>query len=130
MATSGEPVLSIDRYRCCGGEEHFISMVSGDALIGFTRLRFPSRCMGRIEEGTALIRELHVFGNLVPLGASPACGEWQHREYGRRLLSEAERIADEAGYRRLAILSGIGVRPYYRRLGYSLHHPYMEKALA
>jgi len=130
MATSGEPVLSIDRYRCCGGEEHFISMVSGDALIGFTRLRFPSRCMGRVDEETALIRELHVYGNLVPLGAAPAGGEWQHREYGRRLLSEAERIARDAGYHRLAVLSGIGVRPYYRRLGYSLRPPYLEKHLA
>jgi elongator complex protein 3 len=129
VETPDEPALSHDTYRCCDGEEHFLSMVSGDALIGFVRLRFPSRCMGRIEEGTALIRELHVYGNLVPLGVSPAGGEWQHREYGRRLLSEAERMAAGAGYRRLAILSGIGVRPYYRRLGYSLRHPYMEKAL-
>ena len=105
-------------------------MVSGDALIGFTRLRFPSRCMGRVDEETALIRELHVYGNLVPLGAAPAGGEWQHREYGRRLLSEAERIARDAGYHRLAVLSGIGVRPYYRRLGYSLRPPYLEKHLA
>jgi elongator complex protein 3 (tRNA carboxymethyluridine synthase) len=129
VETRDEPALSLDTYRCCHGEEHFLSMVSGDALIGFARLRFPSRCMGRIEEGTALIRELHVYGNLVPLGVSPAGGEWQHREYGRRLLAEAERMAAGAGYRRLAILAGIGVRPYYRRLGYSLRHPYMEKAL-
>ncbi len=130
MASSGEPVSATERYRCCGGEEHFISMASGDALIGFARLRFPSRCMDRVDEGTALIRELHVFGNLVPLGASPANGEWQHREYGRRLLAEAERTAGAAGYRRLAVLAGIGVRPYYRRLGYSLRHSYMEKHLA
>lgn len=130
MASSGEPALATERYRCSGGDEFFISMVSGDALIGFARLRFPSRSMGRVDEGTALIRELHVYGNLVPLGASPAGGEWQHREFGRRLLAEAEHIAVEGGYRCLAVMSGIGVRPYYRRLGYSLHPPYMRKDLA
>jgi elongator complex protein 3 len=55
--------------------------------------------------------------------------EWQHRNFGRLLLSRAEKIAKTAGYVRVAIMSGIGVRPYYRRQGYERRGPYMVKEM-
>jgi elongator complex protein 3 len=56
--------------------------------------------------------------------------EWQHRSFGRVLLSRAEDIAKTAGFKRVAIMSGIGVRPYYRRQGYERRGPYMVKEMS
>jgi elongator complex protein 3 len=81
-------------------------------------------------EHAALMRELHVYGSLVPVGLDADSEEWQHREYGKVLLARAEEIARNAGFRRLAIMSGIGVRPYYRRQGYERRGPYMIRELS
>jgi len=118
------------QYEACSGTEHFISAVSGDSLIGFARLRFPSSVFRQELENAAVMRELHVYGSLVPVGRDAETEEWQHREYGKVLLSRAEEIARDAGFRRLAIMSGIGVRPYYRRQGYERRGPYMGKELS
>ena len=110
--------------------EHFISAVSGDSLIGFARLRFPSSEFRPEISGAALLRELHVYGSLVPVGLDAAQQEeWQHRNFGKILLSRAEEIAKASGFRRMAIMSGIGVRPYYRRQGYERRGPYMVKEM-
>jgi elongator complex protein 3 len=76
-------------------------------------------------EKAALLRELHVYGSLVPVGKDADSEEWQHRNYGKILLARAEEIAMDAGFGKLAIMSGIGVRPYYRRQGYERNGPYM-----
>jgi len=120
-----EPEIRETVYECCGGIEHFISAVSGDSLIGFARLRFPSMTFRPELEGAALMRELHVYGMLVPVGMNAEAEEWQHRSHGRALLARAEEISRDAGFRSLAIMSGIGVRPYYRRQGYERRGPYM-----
>jgi len=118
------------RYEACGGDEHFISMVSGDSLVGFARLRFPSSVFSPELDGAALVRELHVYGSIVPLGKHAEDEEYQHRNHGKVLLARAEESARDAGFQRLAIMSGIGVRPYYRSQGYERRGPYMEKELA
>ena len=123
--------FSLERlgYEASRGKEVFLSYESGDGLIaGFIRLRFPSTASIRPEIGadTALIRELHVYGSEVPLAME---GKVQHRGLGRKLLNEAETVAKEAGYGKLAIISGVGVRDYYRRLGYILEGPYMVRRL-
>jgi elongator complex protein 3 len=130
LPSLAESVIRVMEYDACGGREHFISAVSDDSLIGFTRLRFPSMVYRPELEGAALLRELHVYGSLVPVGMDAQAAEWQHRNYGRELLGRAEEIAHGAGFRRLAILSGIGVRPYYRRQGYERGGPYMIKELS
>jgi elongator complex protein 3 len=117
-------------YDCCSGTEHFISAVSGGSLIGFARLRFPSAIFRPELEGAALMRELHVYGSLVPVGMDAGSEEWQHRSHGMTLLAKAEEITRGAGFRRLAIMSGIGVRPYYRRQGYERNGPYMIRELS
>ena len=116
-------------YSCCGGTEHFLSTTAGDALIGFVRLRFPGRVFRSELENAALVRELHVYGMLVPLGEKGAGEERQHRSYGKHLLARAEEMAKEAGYEKVAIMAGIGVRPYYHRQGYVRRGPYMVKEL-
>ncbi|HNX17724.1 MAG TPA: tRNA uridine(34) 5-carboxymethylaminomethyl modification radical SAM/GNAT enzyme Elp3 [Methanoregula sp.] len=126
-----EPEIQVYRYECCGGTEHFISAVAGDSLIGFARLRFPSSVFRAELEGAALVRELHVYGSLVPVGLTAEDSEeWQHRNFGRILLSRAEEIAQSAGFSRMAVMSGIGVRPYYRRQGYERLGPYMVKEMS
>lgn len=116
-------------YDCCGGTEHFLSTVSGDALIGFVRLRFPGTVFRSELDGAALVRELHVYGSIVPLGEHGEGEDRQHRSYGQKLLSRAEETARSAGYDKVAVMSGVGVRPYYRKQGYVRTGPYMIKNL-
>jgi len=121
------------RYDASGGSELFISAEDeeNDVLIGYARLRFPSprahRPEAKIEE-TSIVRELHIYGPLAPLGARMA-NAWQHRGYGRALLKEAEKISLENGRTRMLVTSALGVREYFRRLGYRRVGPYMGKNL-
>jgi elongator complex protein 3 len=112
-----EVELRHEVYQACGGTEHLLSFESEEEiLVGFLRLRLGE---------AARVRELHVYGPLVPLGTRR--DGWQHRGYGAQLLAEAEQVAEEMGYERLVVTSGIGARGYYRRLGYELREPYMVK---
>jgi elongator complex protein 3 len=123
--------LTTEEYRACGGKEHFISFedVEKDILIGFIRLRFPFEPYRKELEGAALVRELHVYGSMVPPGESAGKEQWQHRGYGEELLAQAEETARTAGYDTIAVTSGIGVRDYYRKFGYGREGPYMVKKL-
>jgi len=121
-------------YPASGGIEHFISYEDEeqDLLAGFIRLRLESKSH-RSEIGfrTALIRELHVYGQEVLIGQKGEENgiQVQHAGLGKSLLSRAEEIAREAGGEKMAILSGVGVRPYYEKLGYTREGPYMAKKL-
>ncbi|NYT01483.1 MAG: tRNA uridine(34) 5-carboxymethylaminomethyl modification radical SAM/GNAT enzyme Elp3 [Methanosarcinales archaeon] len=115
----GQAKLQVESYEACGAQEHFISYLSGqDVLVGFLRLRLGEK---------ARVRELHVYGPLIPLGRR---GGWQHQGYGAGLLQAAEEMAVLAGYRSIEVTSAIGVRDYYRRLGYRIALPYVVKDLA
>mgnify|MGYP006285631645 CR=1 FL=1 len=120
-------------YEAGGGTEHFISFEDpvADLLIGFCRLRFPNDPVRRELDGAALVRELHVYGSEVGIrDRGDDAADWQHRGYGRRLLSRAEELAADAGYDKLSVISGIGVRRYYReKLGYFQDGPYVSKRL-
>lgn len=126
-----EDVLLIRReYDASGGKEVFLSFEGPDMeLIGFVRLRRIPEDSWKAEtkEYGAIIRELKVFGSQVPIGDEPK-GRWQHQGYGRKLVEEAERIAeDEWGTSGILVMSGVGVREYYRKLGYERVLPYMGK---
>lgn len=125
----GDVSFRTETYRCTGGDEHFISAVSGDALVGFARLRCGGDRWREEIRDAALLRELHVYGSIVPIGCSPSPGQRQHRRFGRMLLSLAEEAALAWGHREIAVMSGIGVRPYYRRHGYERRGPYMHRRL-
>ena len=125
--------LSRIEYRTKTGMELFLSWENTEKrqLAAFTRLRLPDNKGNDaplpVLHGAALIRELHTYGRHTTVGGK---GEQsQHVGFGRRLLAEAERVAREAGYAKLAVISGIGVREYYRKLGYRLEGTYMIKKL-
>ncbi|MBC7110576.1 MAG: GNAT family N-acetyltransferase, partial [Archaeoglobi archaeon] len=71
----------------------------------------------------------HIYGPLVPFGRRGTENVCQHRGFGERLLRRAEEISKEEGFDRIAVISGIGVREYYRKRGYELEGPYMVKEL-
>ena len=121
-----------ETYTACEGTENFLSIedVNEESIAGFLRLRFPSKNHFRdeITDKTALVRELHVYGNMIKIGnRNPEIG--QHTGFGERLLKEAENLAIDNGKDEVAIISGIGTRNYYRKFGYERVGPYMMKKL-
>ena len=122
-------------YVANGGWETFLAYEDPkqDILIALLRLRKCSKQSTfrpeLTDQQSSLIRELHVYGSAVPVhGRNPK--KFQHQGYGTLLMEEAERIArKEHGSKKLAVISGVGVRSYYRRLGYWLDGPYMSKML-
>ena len=121
--------LVIREYKASKGREFFISYELPDynALIGFIRLRFPYKPFISEIEDCALIRELHVYGKAVPLSKREPKA-FQHRGFGERLLKTAEEIAKEE-FDKIAVISGVGVREYYRKFGYRKRFEYMVKRL-
>ena len=115
--------LVVRTYAAQGGVEHFISWESKDrqVLFGFCRLRLSADAGSVFSELTraALIRELHVYGRTLAVGDS-VNGAAQHVGLGQRLLAEAERLAAAVDYPMIAVISGVGVRGYYEKRGYSL----------
>ncbi len=147
-----ETKLVMRAYRAGRGTEHFISFESKDKkkLYAFVRLRLPDRKKRKLSTmkvirffdkqeitmtgnemafdiDTALIRELHTYGELIPVGSKKTAV--QHAGLGKRLLLAAEDIARKKGYKKMAIISGVGVREYYKKLGYSLERSYMVKRI-
>ncbi len=119
-------------YETDGGQEIFLSYETPDRsiLFGLLRLRLPYESATRLTENSALIRELHVYGQMVPVGLKGEGRDaWQHRGIGAKLLRRAEELAAENGYRQIIVISGIGVKQYYQRHGYHHHGPYMAKSL-
>ncbi|MFB6106780.1 MAG: tRNA uridine(34) 5-carboxymethylaminomethyl modification radical SAM/GNAT enzyme Elp3 [Halobacteriaceae archaeon] len=120
--------LDVLTYEAAGGTEHFLSVETpDDLLVGFCRLRFPDDPVRRELTDAAIVRELHVYGNEVAIGDDGA--DWQHRGFGERLLRRAEAMAADAGYDKLAVISGIGAREYYRERGYHQDGPYVSRYL-
>lgn len=124
--------LFSENYTACEGQEYFLSIedFNEESLAGFLRLRLPSKNHFRLEisDTTALVRELHVYGNMIKIGdKNPKIG--QHTGFGERLLKEAENIAIDNEKDEIAIISGIGTRNYYHKFGYEKVGPYMKKKL-
>jgi len=129
------PKLNMIEYKASAGKEYFISYENEKILYGFCRLRLPhfvrtqnfafQRNLAFLQ-GAALIRELHVYGELTPAGKA---GKVQHTGLGKKLLTEAEKISQKNGFKKIVVISGIGVRNYYRKLGYRLKNSYMIKNL-
>ncbi|XP_067952107.1 elongator complex protein 3 [Watersipora subatra] len=120
-------------YVANGGWETFISYEDPeqDILIGLLRLRKCSEDTFRpeLKGGCSVVRELHVYGTAVPVHSRDP-SKFQHQGFGMLLMEEAERIAlDEHGSHKIAVISGVGTRNYYRKLGYELEGPYMAKVL-
>jgi elongator complex protein 3 len=122
------------RYEASEGQEFFISVEDpeNNVLLGYLRMRVPSAKAHRPEitaVPSAIIRELHVYGQLVPVGKH-TLGATQHKGYGQLLLKEAERLAaKELGLKKLLVISALGTRRYYMRFGYERDGVYVSKKL-
>jgi len=119
--------LKKTEYKASRGKEIFLQFVNKDNLLfALLRLRFPNKPFISELKDCALVRELHVYGKAVPIGEK---GEIQHRGLGKKLMHEAEKIAKNDGWKRLAVISGVGAREYYQKLGYKLVGSYMIKEI-
>lgn len=120
-------------YQASGGKEIFLSFESPDQkkLYALLRLRLPSGSPNLPTlKDAALIRELHTYGQLIPLRDNKKTEAAQHIGLGKQLMAEAERIiSKETDYKKIAVISGVGVRGYYQKLGYKLEDEYMMKQL-
>ncbi len=120
-------------YHPDGAEEHFLSFVTpDDKIAGFLRLSLPgpeSPATGLNDlAGAAIIREIHVYGQSLAVGAEQS-GAAQHAGLGTRLLGEADRIAREKGYRRMAVIAAVGTRQYYLERGYERGELYLMRTI-
>jgi elongator complex protein 3 len=119
--------IKILAYEASEGVEFFIEAHDKNKIIGFCRLRFPNQTLKKeITKDSALIRELHVYGDSASIGKT---GKIQHKGIGKELIKLAEKISKENNKNKMIIISGIGVRNYYKKLGYKLNGPYMSKKL-
>ena len=124
-------------YVANGGWETFLSYEDPgqSILVGLLRLRkVDMKSSHRIEMSkvqSSIVRELHVYGSAVAVserGADPV--RFQHRGFGMLLMEEAERISrEEHESEKMLVISGVGTRHYYRKMGFGLDGPYMSKQL-
>ncbi|MBU1992886.1 MAG: tRNA uridine(34) 5-carboxymethylaminomethyl modification radical SAM/GNAT enzyme Elp3 [Patescibacteria group bacterium] len=119
--------LNIYNYKASQGEEFFLTFddVKNDKLCALLRLRFPFDYFIKELKDAAIIRELHTYGLQIPISEKSSSA--QHLGLGKKLVKKAEEIAQKAGYKKIAVISGVGVRSYYRKLGYKLEGTYMVK---
>lgn len=121
-----------ENYDSSGGNEVFLSYDdSHDKIFGFLRLRKPSSSAHRSEvtSNSCIVRELHVYGRSLKIGEREN-DTIQHSGLGKNLMSEAEKISmEEFDAKRLLVISAVGTREYYRKLGYTQLGPYMSKDL-
>ena len=111
-------------YRTSNTREHFLQWVTQKGgIAGFLRLSLPNEdyIAGHVGElpdelGCAMIREVHVYGQVANL--HKADGSVQHLGLGRKLVARACEIASEAGFDRINVISSVGTREYYRKLGF------------
>lgn len=129
---SGALKLVITEYGVSRGEEVFMEWVDeSDHIAGFARLFLPHEdampCCAELE-GSALLRELHIYGHASRLGHRDNRSA-QHRGLGRLLIEEVCKRAAAGGYRRLSVISAVGTREYYRRRGFADGRLYQHRAL-
>ncbi|MBU0470843.1 MAG: tRNA uridine(34) 5-carboxymethylaminomethyl modification radical SAM/GNAT enzyme Elp3 [Nanoarchaeota archaeon] len=121
--------IKVNEYEASGGKEFFISAEDPDQdlIVGFCRLRFPSESLREeITPTSALTRELHVYGTATAIGDE---GLVQHRGIGKRLMEKAEKISKQNNKDKMVVISGVGVRTYYEKIGYRKEGPYMVKEI-
>ncbi len=130
---SGERLQIVEReYAASGGQEVFISLEdpAADAIAGFVRLRRvgpnPHRHEFQHPHGTAVVRELKVYGTAQDLGEHGA-GTFQHKGLGAQLMQAAEDRARDWAVGRILVIAGVGVKEYYRRRGYEDLGPYVAR---
>ena len=128
---AGDLRLTDTAYATSIGEEHFLEFATReDRIAAFARVALPAQRAADPElAGSALLREVHVYGSSLRLGERSGAAA-QHAGLGRALVAAAEGIARGAGFGSLAVISSVGTRPYYRRLGFADGDLYQHRALS
>jgi elongator complex protein 3 len=127
--------IKVSKEKASEGEDIFLSFEDSkkDLIVGYLRLRIPSEkahVNKILSKNCTIIRELHVFGPMTPVGKKRS-GSWQHKGYGMRLIAEAEKISrDNYDSNKVVILSALGTKPYYMKFGYRRDGPYMSKKIS
>jgi elongator complex protein 3 len=123
-----------DDYLSAGGKEIFLSFENRKRtkLYGLLRLRIRAKKEKEIFpilEDSALVREIHTYGQMIPVGEKSESA--QHQGLGKQLMNTAETIVKKEfpTIKRIAVIAGVGVRDYYRHLGYHLEESYMVKEI-
>lgn len=122
-------------YKTGSGIEYFLSYESEEGkIVGFLRLSLPRKSLSRkhfIKElqNSAIIREVHVYGISKQLTANSKRNDGvQHQGVGTKLVQLAEKIAEKLNYPQISVISAVGTRKYYEKLGYKLGSLYMHKS--
>lgn len=125
---SATPELRDMTIETLGGTEHLLTFEQDGKLFSLLRLRLPDSTTPLFTEltGCAIIRELHTYGKTV-VHDEKVSTQTQHRGLGKQLMAKAETIASISGYKKIAVISSIGTRDYYRKLGYVREGLYMVK---
>ncbi|QFR39103.1 tRNA uridine(34) 5-carboxymethylaminomethyl modification radical SAM/GNAT enzyme Elp3 [Candidatus Gracilibacteria bacterium 28_42_T64] len=120
-------------YEASDGKEYFMTFEdpSDRTIFSLLRLRLPGENKEITDalpelKGAAIVREIHTFGDQLSIGEKGSTFG-QHLGFGKRLIAESERVASENGYKRMAVIAGVGVRGYYEKRGYILEGEYMLK---
>ena len=122
--------LFVEKYKANDGMEYFLSYEDSkrQVVYAFCRLRLLLKSYKlQVTSYKAYIRELHTYGQMIPIAQT---GKIQHTGLGKALMLKAEEICRKNKVEKLAVISGVGVRDYYRHLGYRLEKGYMVKKLA
>jgi len=116
-------IIKTTKYKSANGEEYFLEITNKDnILFGLLRLR--------IQDNKAFVRELHVYGKALAIGKKADKNiASQHKGLGKKLMKQAEKITKKAKVEELCVISGVGVREYYKKLGYKKQGEYMVKEM-
>lgn len=124
--------LDIFHYEASCGDEYLLSFNNEKYLYALLRLRIPhtssSETIFPELDNAAIIRELQVFGQQTQINSDHGHA-FQHKSLGSKLMHQAETMTKNLGFKKIAVISGVGVRPYYRKLGYEMIGTYMIKNL-
>ncbi len=123
-------------YEASQGKEFFLSFENKNRtkLYSLLRLRIPEKNKDNLKvifpalKKAALIREVQTFGEMVEIGTQKIAP--QHKGLGKALIKKAEKITNkEFNFTKIAVISGVGVRKYWQKLGYKLKNTYMVKKI-
>lgn len=131
--------IFVEEYKASDGVEYFLSFEDNERknIFSFLRLRIPSQYFSHEKHfidclnNCAIIRELHTYGEVVAVNKKNEKDDTQHIGFGRKLIQKAEEIIKEKypELKNLAVISGVGVRDYYRKNGFELKDTYMIKKI-
>ena len=137
---ASEVELQVYSYTTDLTQEHFLHFVTTDAheepglIAGFLRLSWPlqpdagSRAfLDEIAE-SALIREVHVYGPALGIGAESDANA-QHAGLGTLLMDAAKQMSRDAGFSQISVIAATGTRGYYAARGFSQGELYMNGPL-